>query len=627
MIRYMGVATLSLALAGCDMIGAAFATRSEKVNAAFPLPEELITAQNILFGSTQDAKSTPTPLKTQYAQLLDVRALSCSSAVLLSRFDTPADIKQKISDTTCFREQNAKLIEWVGMQRAILALQKPALVPFAALPARTVVASPGEPTVGVIVAADANVAILKGNQSKLTAIQLPSGKVINAFTGPEQAYRQGMLSPNGRVLAMPVSNNALKFLDVESGSTLWSTDKYTDVTAWLPAVDATLLAQKGNGAPMLLDHRSAAFEAYPVAISRLTWAVPIGGGETRQAVGDNYNAALLEHSRGADGTLKVNAIKQWRLAPPGVTSSAPLSMANGKKLVYVAMRDLAWLDLESGAQGAWNVGAIGAHGFSKVSETGIYLDTASGPAARTARLLDIEQATIAGVQGGEPNEGLLMPLTPRQGYIRRGSSATVIGSTAVAEGEAQPLEKVLSEANLAQQLAKLNSESFEGRPQPGTAAAVNAAAAGHASLPGAGSAGGRLAAPGIPPDAQVSVIGVYEPNRGATRTPGNRIAHPIDVNVAPSKIPLVLALSSYEPVQWRIRSNGRPIAAVLLSSYYPSTVTGVQGNVIVIGQQYAYKIDSPEYARLKASIARYAPNPVRLFQGAYTGSSFMVPAN
>ncbi len=620
-MRYMCVATLSLALAGCDMIGFAFATRTEKVNAAFPLPEELITAQNILFGSAQGAKSAPMPLKTQYAQLLDVRALSCSSTVLLSRFDTPADIKQKIPDTTCFREQDAKLIEWVGMQRAILALQKPALVPFAALPARTVVASPGEPTVGVIVAAGANVAILKGNQSKLTAIQLPSGKVINAFTGPEQAYRQGMLSPNGRVLAMPVSNNALKLLDVESGSTLWSTDKYTEVTAWLPAIDATLLAQKGNGAPMLLDHRSASFEAYPVAISRLTWAVPIGGTETRHAVGDNYNAALLEHSRGADGTLNVNAIKQWRLAPPGVTSSAPLSMANGKKLVYVAMRDLAWLDLESGAQGAWNVGAIGAHGFSKVSETGIYLDTA-GPTPRAARLLDIEQATIAGVQGGELNEGMLMPLTPRQGYIRRGSSATVIGNTAVAEGEAQPVEKVLSEANLAQQPAKLNSESFEGRPQPGTAAAANAAAAGHASLPAIGGAGGRVAAPGIPPDAQVSVIGVYEPNRSATRTAGNRVAHPIDVNVAPSKVPLVLALSSYESVQWRIRSNGRPIAGVLLSSYHPSIVAGVQGNVIVIGQQYAYKIDS-----LKASIARYAPNPVRLFQGAYTGSSFMVPAS
>jgi hypothetical protein len=94
-------------------------------------------------------------------------------------------------------------------------------------------------------------------------------------------------------------------------------------------------------------------------------------------------------------------------------------------------------------------------------------------------------------------------------------------------------------------------------------------------------------------------------------------------------VPLVLALSSYEAVEWDIRNNGRPIAAVLLSGYHESKVLPGNGQVktVMIGQQYAYKIDSPEYPALKAIMARYVPNPVHLFQGRYSASEFNVPAH
>jgi hypothetical protein len=136
----------------------------------------------------------------------------------------------------------------------------------------------------------------------------------------------------------------------------------------------------------------------------------------------------------------------------------------------------------------------------------------------------------------------------------------------------------------------------------------------------------RLAVP-VPPDADVSIVGVYEPASRSARTTGPREPGVVTVHVAADSVPLVLVLSSYEAVSWRVNNQGRPISAVLLSSYQPSTVTGIEAQTSVIGRQHAYKVDTPEYNALKAQLAAYTSNPVRLFQGAYSGSAFTVPAH
>jgi hypothetical protein len=627
MVRFLSLLLVALALSGCDLIRTGLTSRAQKVNTAFPVSEELVVSQLALFNSIEGTSHKG--LREQYAELLELRALNCSGGADLSRLDTPADIKTKIADSACFREQDAKLMDWLGTRRVILALQKPALVPLSALPPRTLVANPGDSMIGLIVAANANVAVLKGNRS-VTAVELPSSKAINSFSVPE-AYRQSTLSSNGRVLTVPFGNESLKFMDIENGSTLWNTTKYADVAGWMPSIEATLLLQRGNAAPFLLDHRTARVEPYRIPLSRLTWAVPLPEAG-RLVMGDPNNVLLVDHIRDADGTIKVNTPKQWRLAGSGVTSSTPLIMANGKKVVYVTGRDLGWLDLENGAQGTWAVSALNASGFSKVSESSIYMDTALGQLQRRPRLLNIDQAAFYAVRDADPNEGLLVPLNTRAGYARRGPSATIIGGTAVAEGEPESVEKVLAEASLAQQLAKLGAE-FAPSPEQASAAASAAAAAAAAAQAVAGRVAParsfeRTLIPGVPPTAHVSVIGLYEPadpsRRGASSF---RTAKPVDVVVAASSTPLVLVLSSYEPVQWRINSNKRPIAAVLLSGYHQSTVTGFQGSVINIGQQSAYKMDSAEYLALKQAVARYVVGPVRLFQGSYSGSVFSVPAN
>ena len=135
---------------------------------------------------------------------------------------------------------------------------------------------------------------------------------------------------------------------------------------------------------------------------------------------------------------------------------------------------------------------------------------------------------------------------------------------------------------------------------------------------------------GIPSEARLVVIGVYEAASVAGQAQGTRPKNRvIRVNIAPGRVPLVLALSSYETVEWDIRNNGRPISAVLLSGYDESRVLPGNGklNTIVTGRQYAYKPDGPEYQALKANLARYVSNPVHLFQGRYSASVFDVSSD
>jgi hypothetical protein len=85
-------------------------SQAEKVNLAFPVAEDLVTAQNSFFSSLEEG-SPKSVLTGQYAALLKIRGLTCSGTASIGFFDTNAVIKTKISDTACFKDQDAKLAE------------------------------------------------------------------------------------------------------------------------------------------------------------------------------------------------------------------------------------------------------------------------------------------------------------------------------------------------------------------------------------------------------------------------------------------------------------------------------------------------------------------------------------
>ncbi len=137
----------------------------------------------------------------------------------------------------------------------------------------------------------------------------------------------------------------------------------------------------------------------------------------------------------------------------------------------------------------------------------------------------------------------------------------------------------------------------------------------------------RAFLPRFSADTQVHIIGIRESGTAAA-SPGKQPKKGlVRVNVPYSKTPLVLVLASDESVEWVISNYGRPISAVLLSGHPLSTVVGVFGGHVTIGNRHAYEADSPDYLKLKDLVVRNTRLPTVQFQGAPTGAAFTVPPN
>lgn len=174
------------------------------------------------------------------------------------------------------------------------------------------------------------------------------------------------------------------------------------------------------------------------------------------------------------------------------------------------------------------------------------------------------------------------------------------------------------------------------RPMGARDAQADACAADVVSLDAPGWAVARVAKPGadeaipevppIPRDAHVHIIGVYEAKNRPRTAPGSHEAGTITVNVAAAKAPLLLVLTSYEPVQWSIHNMGRPIAAVLLSGHYPSTVTGTHAKVARIGRDHLSGRRDETHKRFENRLRTFSTGPLKS-QLTYYGTEFTVPAD
>lgn len=609
MFRVVVVLAAAYALSGCDKMAAVFTAAPDRIGKAFPVSEEVqlgmskLTAS--LDGNDQEARS----LKEQYERRLQVRALACTAASGIGRFDTPSDIRKKVQDGSCFREHDAQLSDWIGLRRVSALLGKQPLYPRVDLHGRQALPAEknkGAGNVGIVTSSDSNVALLKSGSGTFNAIRLPDGKPVQTFNLTNNSRSGFSLSPNGRVFAAPQDTGpGLKLIEVETGTVLWSTEKYQSLVTWLPSLNALVLIQSAQGQQtVIVDALSGKETSYPLAEKRATWALVLPGEEGRRLVGGVSSAAVMTHARESDGALSATQVAFWRLAKSLSPSSSPFLMDNGKKAYYFDARNLAWIDLTSGEQGFWETSALHlTPGYAKLSETSIFL-TSSAPGTYTSqgKVVDVQQGTISPVPGYQPGDGILLPLTPRSGYMRYGA-VTTIGGGDIESGSPEDLQKAIAAAQLEAQLVKLATAT----PAPDVAPTAPPLLT------------------YVPQDAQVAVLGVYEGKGRSRGTDTGRTPNIVSVNVLPASTPLVLVLSSYEPVRWVIQNSGRKISAVLLSGYHQSEALGAGAAAVMnIGSTYAYKMESADYEKLRKDVKRYVSNPVRSFQGSYTGQNFSV---
>ena len=605
-------------LSGCTRVQEAAMPVVEKINAAFPPSPEVRVAQERLAKLLADDAQAAEALQAQLSSRMAMRALACVKDANVGRFDSVAAVRALPLAATCFQEQDAELLKFYGVRTVGVLLAQPPLRPLteagpiAALPKGKL----SHITSGVL-ARDAGVGVLLDGRGDGAFVEMPGGKVIARLSGAAGASEVGMrLAPNGRVLVFNVPGQAPTFVEAETGSRIWSmsTNQATRLLAWLPEVQGFALAG-GDGEVWLADGQSGRIEVHPVSLKNSSFAAHLPGAPSRLLLGTARELVLVEHKRSPQG-ITATALKRYTIASgPGITSGQPVPMQAGRRVVYASMRDIGWLDLESGESGTWRSAPMFGIPFAKLDENRIMFDaTDIRGMGLTPWSLDVTNGTVAPVDLGGPR-GLIVDIGDRVGFLRRGNEAW-FGDKAPT-GEAQPLDKPVAAFELELQLAKLQAQVRESAEQGMAAGRPAAAPSPWQSAPGLS---------GVPADAEVHMVGVYEGPGPSRPGVGRQEPRNVRVVVRPSARPVVLVLSSYEPVNWIVVNAGAQLSAVLLSGYHPSAVTGIGTlPVLRIGSAYAYSAGSAEYANLRQAVARYTgPRQIRSFQGSYSGGAFSV---
>ena len=607
--------TLALALSGCDKLSATFTPAAERINKAFPLPDDVaLTITRFTESAVQNGDQAAA--KERIERMMQVRALTCTSAINIGRFDSPEDIRRKPVDADCFKKQDAEIGDWVSLQRIAALLSKPPLFALTELGQFRALPSYEETTAGIIASAQSNVALVRGSRGSFTAIRLPDGKSIQTIREQRFNWNATALSPNGRVLiAQGETGRSVKAYDIETGALIWNSDQYTALLSWLPKSKALVMARGGTEpSAVVLSLETGKLTPYTASIRTPRWSLEVPGGSDRQLVGGDSGVALMDHAKEADGSIVSTQVQFWPVTR-SMSSGKPFLMSNGTKLLYASYPGLGWLNMTTGQSGYLDMNLLRATDFAQISDTSLIFSVPKrdAPYQREGRVLDVEKMTVAPVLNSGNNFGAIQPLAPRVGFMQTGNVASV--GDKVETGEPIGLEQAISAANLEVQLAKL--QQVQAQTQAQVQAQAQARLEASAPTP---------MLTNVPANAQVEVIGVYESKFGMHGAGRARTSGPVRVTVAPSPTPLVLVLASYEPVRWFVdNSSNRKISAILVSGVHESGVTGARGaQVIQIGSKYAYKLNTPEYRDLKASVAQYVSNPIRTFQGTYSGEMFTV---
>ena len=168
-------------------------------------------------------------------------------------------------------------------------------------------------------------------------------------------------------------------------------------------------------------------------------------------------------------------------------------------------------------------------------------------------------------------------------------------------------------------------------------------------LAATGTSAGRAPIPKMPvAEFEVHAVGVYEGTLPAARRGfGMHPTGTVTVKVnRPATRPVVLVLTSYEPVQWKIDAPKGAVLRVITSGYHKQQVSGLDKDVPVASSSYddgdndyfyAYAQAAPpvarpeeqqeikeKYERLQKIVKDRTKCEIKSFQGTYRGESFEI---
>ena len=622
-------------LSGCSDT---FLSASEKINKAFAPIAEVRVAEESLRTLLQPDTAAIKVFEQQYAARLELRALTCGQGVTVGRFDSVDKVKQLAIKRDCLNEQDTLLLQYLGIRQIGLRLAQPALRPLLPLgPPRMIHTGGGPELSNAFAASAAGVAVLTGTRGEMLSVEIPGGKKIATLGQVPGSVSTVLVSPNGRVVAIRPQTDSLIFVDAETGSKLWETKILKRFYAWLPEVSAALASDTKTGAMALIDFQAGTVAAHPVALREPAWAMTVSTAPSRVLVGSARLFSLIEHSR-SKLEIKTSIIKELQITQgQSMPSEAPTLMLGGASIVFTASPNLMAMSLETGAETVLSSGDLFAGRYAKLSESTLLVQTRGHDMSGVkAAVFDIKNVTLAPLMPGEAGNGNVTTLTGRTGFLRTSYQEMWFGDT-VKAGEPVSLESWANAVNLLKQIARLEAASQENAlhdqdAAPGAAAVAIAVADSNTASRAFGTPsrvtpelGQDRFLAGMARSARLEAVGVYQGSAATAGAQGQRKIGNVEVRVRRGK-PVILVLSSYEPVRWKVvMESGASVVGVLVSGYYQSEVTGAgNARIIVRGSSYAYEAGSAQLTGLYRQTAVTTGKIIDSFQGKYEGSLFTV---
>lgn len=618
----MAIVSMAVLLSGCDLGKSILSSPAERINAAFPVSDAARVAEASALEIATDVQKKE--IKSQLKELLKQRALNCAQGYLPTWHSSVEDIRRAVTNKSCFSDADDEIAQWLSMRKVDLLLSWPPLVPV-----------PG--TVPASINADgfiqdarfaehAGIAMLATPQT-IELVDIATSKLISSETSAGK--QAGALSPNGR-LYVTGNRDGMKIKSVETGGVvaeIKSVHPYQFF--WLGDQVAAYSKQVLN--TYLIDYASGKEIPLPQVLGYLFMVEKVPGHEHQYAFFYNNKIAVIELERNETGPT-VKLVSETAVSGPAWTSSNSGHTVDGR-YYFSAAGDLTLMDTDQmqaetipfapfelqTAIATPDPDKLLLTGFISPPRSddpiGIYLYSISG---QTMSRVDQEKIF--------PPRYLYIPSLDKQGIINNSKilvrdELPTLDTTTLTEFVSNTLvissqrKQYASDRQRAAQFTR--NGVYPGQPYSPSV-----------STSSSGSGGSNSVMARLARNAQVEGVGIYQGKSAGQSGAGHPRGY-VEVHVRRSIKPIVLVLSSYEPVNWHITpSPDAKIAAVLVSGYYSSKVDGAgDARVLVVGSAYAYKTDTPQYYQLNNEVIKMIGKGMDIFQGQYEGGEFSVGGN
>jgi len=608
----VALACLLSATAGCQRFTAA---PEDRINAAVPLAADTAEAKRAFDALAQAQSYDAGQIDKEFRDRFKMRALECAHGYAPSWSDGEDAIRAHLSDTACFERSDQALAQWIGLRHAGLLLAAPPLRPVPAKPAPYLVAA-DRISEGSF-ARRAGIAVLHtGKQHEV--FDLGSGQRLQAIERGGRSF-VGDISDNGRLLSLNQDQGTV-VLDLERGKPLLRLDNINGQKLFWVGAAGALYVPQNERAPLFVDLLSGRQSPIPTSMGAVgaLAPTPVAG---RYALLGFTRHALIDVTRDAQGW---RASLAQEVEPGEVVGSWLRGNANADDTLYIGQQNgPATLDLRTLQARRIDLKPLMIGMVVPTPDPDlIYLSgnyrTGSG-FEHQPLLYSLGKRTLAPAQVSKRLSSTLVYLPSiKRNALRDDFKLTLLDDLR----GAAPVDA----ATYLQGLPVV-----EPPPPPAMTGDDAAAAALRAALMADAGRSGRasLPDPALAIQARVAdieTVGVYE-GEGAVHGAGSSVRQPGTVQVRVKRgRPVILVLTSYEPVNWVVKPEpGATVLAVLRGGYYPSQVQGA-GNARLtdLGRFYAYKRGDAAYDRLDAEVKRLSGKSIDRFQGTYRGQDFEV---